>query len=389
MVKYLKRGFMQEIIVAGAGIWGCTIARVLAEAGRKVKVIESRNVVGGNVRCETDPSTGIEIHIYGSHIFHTSIPQVWQFVNRFVSFNGYQHKVLAKHKNEMYFLPLGLALVNQFYKKNLTPEELPGFIAGESTFCEEPKNFEEQAISFIGEKLYNAFIRNYTAKQWGCDPKKLSSEIIKRLPVRSSYDINYFSDYNQGIPLSGYNSLFDRLLDHENISLELNRAFTLKDVEEFRDAKIFYSGPIDQLFAYKFGALPWRSLRFETERVKVPDVQGTSVVNYVDDDVEFTRQHEYKHYHPEQKDVMAHGETIICREYPKTWVKGDEPYYPVDNEESRALLAKYVTESEKYPNLTIGGRLGQYKYFDMDKSIDSALKTANAFLDEHQRRENV
>ena len=376
---------MHDIIVAGAGIWGCTVARILAEAGRNVRLFEARSVVGGNVRCEIDRDSGIEIHTYGSHIFHTSIPEVWNFVNRFVTFNGYQHKVLAKHGNEMYFLPLGLTLVNQFYKLNLSPSELPGFIAKESTFSGKPENFEEQAISFVGEKIYNAFIRNYTAKQWGCDPKELSAEIIKRLPVRTSYDLNYFSDYNQGIPLTGYNSLFERLLDHENISVELDRAFTFEDIEKFKDSKVFYSGPIDQLFAYKFGALPWRSLRFELQRVKVADFQGASVVNYVDDDVEFTRQHEYKHYHPERKEVMARQETVICREYPKAWVKGDEPYYPVDNEESRLLLSKYVQEAARYPNLTIGGRLGQYKYFDMDKSVDSALKTAREFIEGQKR----
>ena len=214
-----------DAIVAGAGIWGCTVARVLAEKGRKVLVLEKRPHVGGNVRCETDPETGIEVHTYGSHIFHTHIDRVWDFVRRFVEFNGYQHKVLARHAGKTYFLPLGLALVNQFYGLDLKPSELPDFIAAEAGRGMRPcvpANFEEQAIAFIGKPLYDAFIREYTRKQWGTDPRNLGADIIKRLPVRASYDINYYTDYRQGIPLTGYNSLFDRILDHPNISVECN-----------------------------------------------------------------------------------------------------------------------------------------------------------------------
>ena len=375
---------MQQVdaIVAGAGIWGCTVARVLAEKGRKVLVLEKRPHVGGNVRCETDPETGIEIHTYGSHIFHTHIDRVWDFVRRFVEFNGYQHKVLARHAGKTYFLPLGLTLVNQFYGLDLTPAELPAFIAAESgrgTSPRAPANFEEQAISFIGKPLYDAFIREYTRKQWGTDPRNLGADIIKRLPVRASYDVNYYSDYRQGIPLTGYNSLFDRLLDHPNISVECN-----VDWLSWRDqapsakhqAPVFYSGPIDALFGYKFGPLPWRSLRFERERVPVADFQGTSVVNYTDADVAFTRIHEFKHYHPEDAAVMSAPSTIICREYPQAWKPGDEPYYPVDTSESRERLALYQAEAAKVPNLVVGGRLGEYKYYDIDRSIDRALEAA-------------
>jgi len=375
---------MQQVdaIVAGAGIWGCVVARVLAEKGRQVLVLEKRPHVGGNVRCETDPETGIEIHTYGSHIFHTHIDRVWDFVRRFVEFNGYQHKVLARHAGKTYFLPLGLTLVNQFYGLDLTPAELPAFIAAESgrgTSPRAPANFEEQAISFIGKPLYDAFIREYTRKQWGTDPRNLGADIIKRLPVRASYDVNYYSDYRQGIPLTGYNSLFDRLLDHPNISVECN-----VDWLSWRDqapsakhqAPVFYSGPIDALFGYKFGPLPWRSLRFERERVPVADFQGTSVVNYTDADVAFTRIHEFKHYHPEDAAVMSAPSTIICREYPQAWKPGDEPYYPVDTSESRERLALYQAEAAKVPNLVVGGRLGEYKYYDIDRSIDRALEAA-------------
>ena len=379
-----------DVIVAGAGIWGCTVARVLAEKGRKVLVLEKRPHVGGNVRCETDPETGIEIHTYGSHIFHTHIDRVWDFVRRFVEFNGYQHKVLARHASKTYFLPLGLTLVNQFYGLSLTPPELPAFIASEAAkgFAggRAPANFEEQAIAFIGKPLYDAFIREYTRKQWGTDPRNLGADIIKRLPVRASYDVNYYSDYRQGIPLSGYNSLFDRLLDHPNIAVECNvdwlawRSSNLASAQSSNlSTPVFYSGPIDALFGYKFGPLPWRSLRFEQERVSVADFQGTSVVNYTDADVAFTRIHEFKHYHPEDGVVMSVPSTIVCREYPQAWKPGDEPYYPVDTSESRERLALYQGEAAKVPNLVVGGRLGEYKYYDIDRSIDRALEIAQAF----------
>ncbi len=380
---------MQEVdvIVAGAGLWGCTVARVLAEAGRKVLVLEKRDLVGGNVRCATDPETGIEVHTYGSHIFHTHLDDVWNFVRRFVAFNGYQHKVLARYNGKTYFLPLGLTLVNQFYGLDLTPAELPAFIRAEAAkvpATDGAVNFETQAISFIGKPLYDAFIREYTRKQWGTDPKNLSADIIRRLPVRASYDVNYFPDYRQGIPLSGYNSLFDRLLDHPNVSVRCRTGFHFGTVAELglpAATPVFYSGPVDALFDYRFGALPWRSLRFETERVAVPDFQGTSVVNYTGAEVPYTRIHEFKHYHPEDRAVMEAPSTIVCREYPKTWQPGDEPYYPVDTPASRELLARYRAEAAKTPNLIVGGRLGGYGYYDMDRSIGNALETAAAFLE--------
>ena len=378
-----------DVVVAGAGLWGCTVARVLAEAGRRVLVLEKRAALGGNVRCEIDSETGIEVHTYGSHIFHTHLDDVWNFVNRFITFNGYQHKVLARYEDKTYFLPLGLTLVNQFYGLNLTPSELPAFIAKEAADSKEEVglNFETQAISFIGRPLYEAFIREYTRKQWGMDPRELSADIIRRLPVRASYDVNYFSDYRQGIPLTGYNSLFDGLLDHSNISVECNAEYALGEirlaggeVHGTEGAPVFYSGPIDALFGYKFGPLPWRSLRFERERVAVQDYQGTSVVNYTGADVPFTRIHEFKHYHPEDAKVMGSASTIICREYPQTWALGDEPYYPVDTPASRELLALYQAEAAKQANLIVGGRLGGYRYYDMDRAIGNAFETVRSFL---------
>ena len=348
---------MEEInaVVAGAGIWGCTIARRLAEDGKKVLVLEKRHAVGGNVRCKTDPETGIEIHMYGSHIFHTHNDNVWNFIRRFVEFNGYQHKVMAKHGGKNYFLPLGLALINKFFGTELSPSEVNEFMKDEAH----------------SKAIFDAFFRGYTSKQWGRAPESIDPSIIRRVPVRCNYDINYFNDYNQGIPLTGYNSLFERLLDHPNIKVECNRQYRLG---EFPGIKVYFSGPIDQLFEYRYGELPWRSLRFETQRLNIADFQGTSVVNYPEIEVPFTRIHEFKHYHPEQKEVMAKNSTIIMREYPATWKLGDEPYYPMSDAQALALAGKYQEEAQKTPNLIIGGRLGAYKYLDMDQAMAAALE---------------
>ena len=353
-----------DAIVVGAGIWGCTVARRLAEAGRKVLVLEKRDVIGGNCRCEFDAETGIEIHNYGSHIFHTHIPEVWEFVNRFVKFNGYQHKVLANYKGKIYYLPLGLALINKFFDVELKPGEVADFMADEAH----------------SSAIFDAFFRGYTSKQWGKPPEEIDPSIIKRVPVRSNYDVNYFNDYNQGIPLAGYNSLFDRLLDHPNISVRCDAAVRLErgkikiDGDDLPSVPVYYSGPIDMLFDYKFGHLPWRTLRFETEKLTAKDYQGASVVNYTEAEVPYTRIHEFKHYHPEDAAVMNSPKTIIMREYSAAWKPGDEAYYPINNAESRLLLERYQVEAARMPNLIVGGRLGGYKYYDMDKSIDAALK---------------
>ena len=352
-----------DVVIAGAGIWGSTLARRFAEKGMRTLVLEKRAAVGGNVRCEMDPETGIEVHTYGSHIFHTSLPEVWQFVNRFVTFNGYQHKVLARYKGKTYFLPLGLALINGFFGTELKPSEVPEFMADEAH----------------SSQLFDAFFRGYTSKQWGRNPEDIDPSIIKRVPVRASYDVNYFNDYNQGIPLSGYNSLFEKLLDHPLITVKCGASVRLEGgvfkvgADVLPDVPVYYSGPIDELFDYKLGELPWRTLRFETEKINIADYQGTSVVNYTEAEVPYTRIHEFKHYHPEQKDVMALEKTIVMREYSATWKLGDEPYYPVDNADSRLLLEAYRAEAAKVKNLVVGGRLGAYRYFDMDKSIEAAL----------------
>lgn len=351
-----------DAIIAGAGIWGCTLARRLADAGKKVLVIEKRNSIGGNARSQIDKTTGIEVHLYGSHIFHTHNEEVWKFINRYVDFNGYQHKVLAKHKDKLYFLPIGLQLINKFFGIELTPKEV-------KTFMLEEKN---------SKKIFDAFFRGYTSKQWGYSPENIDINIIKRVPIRNNYDTNYFNDYWQGIPTSGYNSLFEKLLDSPLITLKCNEEFSLnsKYVIESNSLgiPIYYSGPIDKLFEYKYGPLPWRSLRFESMTLDVQDFQGTSVVNYVDIEIPFTRIHEFKHYHPEKIDTMSIDKTIIMKEYPQTWSLDKEPYYPINTPKSKEILDKYIEEVKKYPFLTVGGRLGSYKYLDMDQTMEDAMK---------------
>jgi len=340
-----------DAIVAGAGIWGCTVARRLAEAGRKVLVLEKRKAIGGNCRCRTEE--GIEVHIYGSHIFHTSNEDVWQFVTRFTSFNDYRHSVLANHKGRIYHLPIGCTLLREFFGRDLKPSEL---------------NEAERTA------LFDAFIRGYTSKQWGVPLEKVDPSIIARLKVRDTFSTDYFDDPHQGIPTDGYNALFAKMLDHPNIIVKCNRAFELPE-KGILPCPVYYSGPIDKLFNYRFGHLPWRSLHFETEHVATRDFQGATVVNYTDASVPFTRIHEFRHYHPEQQGEFAKPRgTIVMREYPADWKPGDEPYYPIDNAESRELLAKYQSLAATIPNLILGGRLGEYKYYDMDKSVAAALE---------------
>ena len=349
-----------DAIVAGAGIWGCTLARRLAEAGRKVLVLEKRKAVGGNCRCRT--VGGIEVHLYGSHIFHTSDEEVWRFVNRFAAFNDYRHEVLANCRGKLYHLPIGCTLLREFFGRDLKPSEMTA---------------DEKAA------LFDAFVRGYTSKQWGVAPEKVDPAIIARLKVRDTYSTDYFDDPHQGIPLEGYNELFARLLDHPNIRVKCNAPFALGPDGRLPSGTVpvYYSGPLDALFRYRHGALPWRSLRFETEHLERRNYQGATVVNYTDADVPHTRIHEFRHYHPEMKGAFAKPRgTVITREYPADWQKGDEPYYPIDTPESRALLAKYQAEVDALnraavrPLITVGGRLGGYKYYDMDKSVAAALK---------------
>ena len=372
-----------DALVVGAGLWGCVVARELAEAGNRVLVLEARSLPGGNARSQIDPKTGIECHCYGAHIFHTSDERVWAYANRFISFTDYRHRVLTEHDGKVYFMPLGLALINAFYGTNLKPAEVPGFIAGEvakAGLTGEPRNLEEQAISLIGRPLYEAFIKGYTQKQWNADPKDLPSFIIRRLPVRANYDIGYFNDPHQGVPREGYFTLFARLLDHPAITVRYNTDYLALRETFPADLPVFYSGPLDAYFNYRHGALPWRGLRFEWETKPVRDWQGCTVMNYADASVPYTRIHEFKHFHPEREAVHQSEQTIICREFPADWKLGDIPYYPVNTAASAELLAKYQADAAACPNVIFGGRLGEYRYYDMDKVIARALDQVHAWL---------
>lgn len=365
-----------KYLVVGAGFFGAVIAeRIATDLGGRVLLIDRRSHIGGNSYSSDEPQTGIECHVYGSHIFHTDNEVVWNYVNRFCSFNSYRHRVLANYRGAVYQMPINLATINQFYRKNLTPSEARAFISDEiaKERISTPANLEEKAISLLGRPLYEAFIREYTIKQWGVDPAILPESIIDRLPVRYSYKSDYFNDPWQGIPIEGYHSLFHKLLDHPNIEVCLNTDyFDIRDCIPV-ECTVIFTGPIDSFFDYRFGKLGWRSLSFEKEICNFGDFQGAPVINYVESKVSFTRIHEFRHYHEERdypKDM-----TVICREYSISGDTNNDPYYPINTARDREILALYVTEAEKYPNVIFGGRLGSYQYLDMDETIASALFT--------------
>jgi len=367
-----------KYLVVGSGFWGSVFAeRIASELNEKVLVIDKRSHIGGNSYSEIDKSTGIEYHKYGSHIFHTSSQKVWNYINKFTEFNNYKHKVLTTYKNKVYFMPINLSTINSYYDLNLKPYEAEEFLQKEilKSNIKEPKNLEEKAISLIGKPLYEAFIKGYTQKQWENDPKNLPAEIITRLPVRKNYNINYFADAYEGIPLNGYGEAIKNILSHPNIEVQLNTDFY--DIKEQipQDCKIIFTGMMDKLFDYKYGELEWRSLNFEWQNQNVADYQGTTVMNFGDIEVPYTRIHEFKHFHPERKDVFTQDKTIISLEYPKTFKAGDEAYYPINNKRNSDMYELYKKEIEKSSNIIVGGRLGAYKYWDMDKAIENALNT--------------
>lgn len=362
-------------IVVGAGITGATIARRIAEdSGRRVTVIDVRDHIGGNCHSSINSETGIEYHCYGTHIFHTASKRVWNFINRFSSFNSYRHKVLTTYQGRTYHMPVNLQTINLYFGLQLRPCDVEEFIRNKSAAenISNPKNLEEKAVSLIGRELYEAFVKGYTLKQWGTDPKNLPAEIISRLPFRHSHECDYFTDPYQGIPIDGYDSLFKKMLNHKLIDVQLGQNFfDIKD--SLPDScRIFYTGPIDRYFDFKFGELGWRSLRFESEVVDVPDYQGTSVMNFADIEVPYTRIHEWRHLHPERSNET--GKTLICREYSVKWRCGDEPYYPVNTADDRRKLELYRQEAAKIREVFFAGRLGLYKYYDMDKAVLAALE---------------
>ncbi len=363
-----------DYLVVGAGFFGSVIAECIAnELGRKVLIIDKRSHIGGNCYSLCDEATGIEYHQYGTHIFHTSSAKAWQYITRFTEFNGYHHQVLTTHRNHVYQMPINLETINAFYNMSLTPQQARDFIAQEiaKENYPEPANLEEVAVSSIGRPLYEAFIKGYTIKQWNKDPKELPATIITRLPIRYNYCEDYFMDSRwQGIPLEGYTKIFERMYSSENICLELNcDYFENRDSFKVRE-KVIYTGPIDRYFDYEYGNLEWRSLKFEKKVFEFEDFQGTSVMNNADIDFPYTRSHEYRHLHPERN--YTRDKTLVFYE---TAVQNDnEPYYPVNTANNEDILTKYKQMAQKEKNLVLGGRLGDYAYYDMDKTILAALK---------------
>ena len=368
--------------MVGAGIFGATVAERLASAGEKVLVIDRREHLAGNIYSYKDPETGIEVHKYGSHIFHTEIDEVWDYITKFTEFNNYVHKVNTRHNGKLYPMPINLDTINLLYGTDMSAEEAEKFVAEEAKRdsekygIKEPKNFEEKGISLVGEKLYNAFLKNYTEKQWHTSARNLSADILSRIPVRFSHDNRYFMTAKyQGIPCDGYTKTVERMLDSGNIEVKLGVDF--KDIEKdlLEDIKIVYCGQVDELLDYELGVLPYRSLRFEEE--KTENGLGEAVINEADKDVPYTRAHDYKYYQVNQPEVIDQKVSIVAREYPADFVKGGEAYYPVNNEESAELYERYAKlVEERYPNLVLGGRLGAYQYWDMDKAIKNALDLA-------------
>ena len=365
-----------DYIIVGAGIFGAVVAENLAKRGQNILVIDKRDHLAGNIYSYTDKETGIEVHKYGSHIFHTELDEVWDYITQFGEFNDYIHTVDTRHNGKLYPMPINLDTINLLYGTDMNAEEAEKFVAEEAakTGIKDPQNFEEKGLSLVGEKLYAAFLKNYTEKQWHTKATEISAAILSRIPVRFSHDNRYFiTAKHQGIPKEGYTKIVENLLASDNIDVKLGTDF--KEIEKSipDQCKVIYCGQVDELLDYRLGVLPYRSLRFEEERTT--DTLGQAVINEADADVPFTRSHDYKYYQIHQPEVINNKTSIICREYPADFEKGGEAYYPVNNDESEQLYQSYVAlAKEKYPNLILGGRLGAYRYWDMDLAIKNALE---------------
>ena len=357
---------MYDYLVVGSGLFGSIFAYEAKKRGKKVLVIERRNHTGGNIYCEKKDD--INIHKYGAHIFHTSLEEVWNYVNRFVRFNNYVNSPVANYKGELYNLPFNMNTFSKLWNV-VTPAEAAAKIADQRKAVQgEPQNLEEQAISLVGTDIYTKLIKGYTEKQWGRSCTELPAFIIKRLPVRYTFDNNYFNDRYQGIPEGGYNQIIEKLLD--GIEVRLNVDFN-EQRDEYKNIaeKIIYTGPVDAYFDYKLGQLEYRGLKFETERLEMENYQGIAVMNYTEREVPYTRVIEHKHFEFGKQPV-----TYVTKEYPADWKPGDEAYYPVNNDRNQALYQKYADLAKAEGNVIFGGRLAEYKYYDMDKVIESALQ---------------
>ena len=357
-----------DYLIVGAGLYGSTVACELKKKGYKVLVIDKRNHVGGNIY--TKEMEGINVHVYGAHIFHTSNKEVWDYINQFASFNNYVNSPIAIYKGKKYHLPFNMFTFKEIWPDIHNEEEAKARIELDKSQyqIDEPKNLEEQAIKLVGKTIYEMLIKGYTAKQWGKRCDQLPASIIKRIPVRFTYDNNYFDDIYQGVPIGGYTQIIEKML--MGIDLELNADFfNNRDYYMHVADKIIYTGPIDQFFDYKYGELEYRTLRFDIEIINQKDYQGNAVVNYTEYEIPYTRIIEHRHF--EFKDDL--NKTVITKEYPISFKKGDEPYYPINNDRNDNLYQKYKSEANKLVNVHFGGRLGEYKYLDMDKVILEAL----------------
>ena len=358
-----------DVLIVGAGLYGATVAQCLREKGKSALVIDKRDHIGGNVY--TEEIEGIQVHKYGAHIFHTNNKAVWDYVNRFAEFNRYTNSPVANYKGELYSLPFNMYTFNKLWGV-VTPREAEEKIREqrEAAGITEPKNLEEQAISLVGTDVYEKLVKGYTEKQWGRPCRELPAFIIRRLPVRFTFDNNYFNARFQGIPIGGYTSMVEKMLSGTEIRLGVDYLEDRGTWNALADT-VVYTGPIDRYFDYRFGPLEYRSVRFETEVLKAPNFQGNAVVNYTDRETPYTRIIEHKHF-----EFGTQPRTVISREYSSEWKLGDEPYYPVNDEKNKSLYEQYKALAEKEEHVIFGGRLGEYKYYDMDAVIERALEFA-------------
>jgi UDP-galactopyranose mutase len=378
-----------DLVVVGSGFFGLTVAQQIAEEhGRRVLVIDRRPHIGGNAYSEDEPETGIEVHRYGAHLFHTSNQRIWEYVNGFTRFTPYVHRVYTSHRGEVYPMPINLGTINQFFRSAYSPDEARALIAGQAAELagREPSNFVEKGISLIGRPLYEAFIAHYTAKQWQTSPEELSADIISRLPVRYTYDNRYFNDTYEGLPAEGYTRWLERMADHDRIEVRLDTDFfdesqPINKGNVVGNIPVVYTGPVDKYFDYSEGRLGWRTLDFEEEVLATGDFQGTPVMNYPDEDVPYTRIHEFRHFHPERD--YPQDKTVIMREFSRFAEGDDEPYYPVNTPADREGLLRYRDLARTEHGVLFGGRLGTYKYLDMHMAIGAALAMVDNKLAPH------
>ncbi len=365
---------MYDYLVVGSGLYGAVFAHEAKKLGKKVLVIDKRHNIAGNIY--TEEVEGINVHVYGAHIFHTNNKKVWDYITQFAEFNRFTNSPVANYKGELYSLPFNMYTFNKMWGV-VTPEEAEAKIAEQrKEITGEPKNLEEQAISLVGRDIYEKLIKGYTEKQWGRDCKELPSFIIKRLPVRLTFDNNYFNALYQGIPMGGYTKMVENMLDGIEVRLGIDYLENKAELDKLAD-KVVYTGAIDAYFDYKLGTLEYRSVRFETELLDTPNFQGNAAVNYTDRETPWTRIIEHKWF-----EFGTQPKTVISREYSSEWKPGDEPYYPVNDEKNGALYAEYKKLAESEQNIIFGGRLGEYKYYDMDAVIASALEMCEKELAE-------